>query len=166
MFHLAIKQLRDLWNGLMRYTHWYRAYISLTEELMRYTHWYWCVYLINIPEPVQYDIYALAFPFDLRCESVTYPGYTPSSQQNWLVIQPLAKKYIGYITVRPFDLRCQSDIYSFTVHRKILVGKNWLIWWIMSYSLNFARQLLHITVYLANNAVCGKKNICSLFCER
>ena len=31
-----------------------------------------CVYLINIPEPVQYDIYTLAFPFDLRHESVTY----------------------------------------------------------------------------------------------
>ena len=31
------------------------------------------MYLINIPEPVQYDIYTLqAFPFDLRCESVTY----------------------------------------------------------------------------------------------
>ena len=29
-------------------------------------------YLVNIPEPVQYDIYTLAFPFDLRCESVTY----------------------------------------------------------------------------------------------
>ena len=28
--------------------------------------------LINIPEPVQHLIYALAFPFDLRCESVTY----------------------------------------------------------------------------------------------
>ena len=26
---------------------------------------------VNIPEPVQYHIYALAFPFDLRCESVT-----------------------------------------------------------------------------------------------
>ena len=25
------------------------------------------VYLINIPEPVQYVIYTLAFPFDLRC---------------------------------------------------------------------------------------------------
>ena len=30
------------------------------------------LYLVNIPEPVQYDIYTLAFPFDLRCESVTY----------------------------------------------------------------------------------------------
>ena len=29
------------------------------------------VYLINIPEPVQHHIYAMAFPFDLRCESVT-----------------------------------------------------------------------------------------------
>ena len=31
-----------------------------------------CIYLVNIPEPVQYDIYTLDFPFDLRCESVTY----------------------------------------------------------------------------------------------
>ena len=28
-------------------------------------------YLVNIPEPVQYKIYALALPFDLRCESGT-----------------------------------------------------------------------------------------------
>ena len=39
-----------------------------------------------------------------------YPGYTTSSQQNWLVIPPLAKKYVGYTTLRPFDLRCQSGI--------------------------------------------------------
>ena len=39
---------------------------------MRYMHWYQCVYLVNIPEPVQYDICAVAFPFDLRFESVTY----------------------------------------------------------------------------------------------
>ena len=30
------------------------------------------MYLVNIPEPVQYHIYAMAFPFDLRCENVTY----------------------------------------------------------------------------------------------
>ena len=30
-----------------------------------------CIYLVNIPEPVQHHIYAMAFPFDLRCESVT-----------------------------------------------------------------------------------------------
>ena len=35
-----------------------------------------CVYLVNIPEPVLYAIYTLAFPFDLRCESVTYNSYT------------------------------------------------------------------------------------------
>jgi len=29
------------------------------------------VYLVNNPEPVQYVIYALAVPFDLRCESGT-----------------------------------------------------------------------------------------------
>ena len=33
------------------------------------------LYLVNIPEPVQYDIYTLAFPFDLRCESVIYNYY-------------------------------------------------------------------------------------------
>ena len=37
-------------------------YISLTDII---------AYIINIPEPVQYHIYAMAFPFDLRCESVT-----------------------------------------------------------------------------------------------
>ena len=31
-----------------------------------------CVYLVNIQETVLYVIYTLAFPFDLRCESVTY----------------------------------------------------------------------------------------------
>ena len=43
-----------------------------------YTHapsgrmWYkYNIYLINIPEPVQYVMYALAVPFDLRCESGT-----------------------------------------------------------------------------------------------
>ena len=36
------------------------------------THRYQCIYLINIPEPVQYHIYALTFPFDLRYKSVTY----------------------------------------------------------------------------------------------
>ena len=35
-------------------------------------HWYQCIYLVNIPDPVQYHIYALAIPFDLRCESVSY----------------------------------------------------------------------------------------------
>ena len=29
-------------------------------------------YLVNIPEPVLYEIYTLDFSFDLRCESVTY----------------------------------------------------------------------------------------------
>ena len=29
-------------------------------------------YLVNIPEPVQYHIYALAFPFDLWYGSVTF----------------------------------------------------------------------------------------------
>ena len=28
-----------------------------------------CICFVNIPEPVRYDIYTLAFPFDLRCES-------------------------------------------------------------------------------------------------
>ena len=30
-----------------------------------------CIYLVNIPEPVQYVIYFLAIPFDLRYESGT-----------------------------------------------------------------------------------------------
>ena len=49
-------------------------YISLTLDIRGAY-----VYLVNIPEPVQYHIYALGFPFDLRCESVTYvtgPGKT------------------------------------------------------------------------------------------
>ena len=29
------------------------------------------LYLVNIPETMLYEIYTLAFPFDLRCESVT-----------------------------------------------------------------------------------------------
>ena len=31
-----------------------------------------CVYLVSIPEPVQYHIYTLAVPFDLRSKSVIY----------------------------------------------------------------------------------------------
>ena len=49
-----------------------QSHILLTCELTRYTHCYQCVYVVNIPEPVQYHIYAMAFPFDLRCESDTY----------------------------------------------------------------------------------------------
>ena len=48
------------------------AHISLTLRLTRYAHRYQCAYLVNIPQPVQYQKYTLAFPFDLRCESVTY----------------------------------------------------------------------------------------------
>ena len=33
------------------------------------------IYLVNIPEPVLYEIYTVAFPFDLRCESVIYNGW-------------------------------------------------------------------------------------------
>ena len=33
------------------------------------------IYLINIPEPVQYHIYAMAFPFGMRCDSVTCNSY-------------------------------------------------------------------------------------------
>ena len=28
-------------------------------------------YLVNVPQPVQYQLYTSAFHFDLRCESVT-----------------------------------------------------------------------------------------------
>ena len=42
---------------------------------MRYTHWYQCIYLINIPKPVKFDIYVMAFSFDLRCESVIFNSY-------------------------------------------------------------------------------------------
>ena len=51
-------------------------YISLTPGVNEIYQWgayiSQCVYLVNIPEPVQYQIYALEFPFDLRCESATY----------------------------------------------------------------------------------------------
>ena len=36
-----------------------------------YMHCYLCINLVNIPEPVQYHIYAMVFSFDLRYESVT-----------------------------------------------------------------------------------------------
>ena len=52
-------------NAVTRYTHCGQCNIKIL-------HWPQCVYLVNIPEPVQYKIYALALPFDLRCESVTY----------------------------------------------------------------------------------------------
>ena len=46
MFHLAIKQ-----------------FVKWLNEIHTLIH------LINIPEPVEYHIYALDFLFDLRCES-------------------------------------------------------------------------------------------------
>ena len=44
-------------------------------RILIYTHLV-CIYLINIPEQVQYEIYTLAFPFDLGCESGK-ATYTP-----------------------------------------------------------------------------------------
>ena len=38
-------------------------------------HTYVCWYLVNIPEPVHYTLYTLAFSFDLRCESGIYITY-------------------------------------------------------------------------------------------
>jgi len=36
-----------------------------------------CVYLVNIPKPVQYTMYTtLALPFDLKCEKGTCDSYT------------------------------------------------------------------------------------------
>ena len=50
-------------NAVTRYTHCGQCNIFYIA--LKY------VYLVNIPEPVQYKIYALALPFDLRCESGT-----------------------------------------------------------------------------------------------
>ena len=33
---------------------------------------YHTLYLVNIPRPVQYEIYTLAFTFDLRCQNGIY----------------------------------------------------------------------------------------------
>ena len=59
-----------------------------------------CIYLVKIPEPVQYKIYALALSFDLRCESGTY-----------LVNIPEPVQYKIYALTLPFDLRCESGTY-------------------------------------------------------
>ena len=47
-------------------------YAHLSVQYHDVAHLSVCIYLINIPEPVLYEIYTLDFPFDLRCESVTY----------------------------------------------------------------------------------------------
>ena len=46
--------------------------IALTDKLMRYNYALMFVYLVIIPEPVQYLIYALVLPCDLRYGSITY----------------------------------------------------------------------------------------------
>ena len=75
------------------------VYISLTCQLTRYTHQYQYVYLVNIPEPVQYHIYAIAFPFDLRCESVTYLFIDESPS-----IIPYAWKFPRYVNFVDFTV--------------------------------------------------------------
>ena len=64
-------------SAVTRYTHCGQCnilYIALTtvvSAIFFILHSPQCVYLVNIPEPVQYEIYALALPIDLRCESGT-----------------------------------------------------------------------------------------------
>ena len=73
----ASKESGTFRNAVTRYTHYGQCnvfYIALTTVFI--LPWPQCVYLVNIPEPVQYKIYALALPFDLRCESGTYAVYT------------------------------------------------------------------------------------------
>ena len=41
------------------------------HDIVHLMHIQVCVHLVNIPEPGLYEIYTLAFPFDLKCESVT-----------------------------------------------------------------------------------------------
>ena len=92
------------------------VYVNIFSGLIRETHWYRCIYLINIPEPVQYHIYALAFSFDLRLKVLhvymciyiyiyiyiyTYPG-------NYI--------YTGYFWVNlvytPSEQHCKTIIYT------------------------------------------------------
>ena len=42
----------------------HQRFIKAFEEILEFC--------INIPEPVLYEIYTLAFPFDMSCESVMY----------------------------------------------------------------------------------------------
>ena len=49
--------------------HIYCIYISMRYIL------YLTLNLVNNPKPVQYEIYALAFPFDLRCQSFICISY-------------------------------------------------------------------------------------------
>ena len=46
-------------------------------------------YLVNIPEPMQFQIYTLDFPFDLRCESVLYAICTHEIHFNVRIYQYL-----------------------------------------------------------------------------
>ena len=49
----------------------HQSVVTISSNLLtRYMYCYQCVYLINIPQPVQYRKYTLEFCFDLRCESV------------------------------------------------------------------------------------------------
>ena len=49
---------------------------------------YALIYLVNIAEPLQYHIYAIAFPFDLRYESVTCK-YKALHCKNYFLSHPL-----------------------------------------------------------------------------
>ena len=72
---------------------------------MRYTHRYQCIYLINIPEPMQYHIYAMAFPFDLRCESVTCYSYITSRSRISLLLHEIK----GDPTVKLVELHIRDE---------------------------------------------------------
>jgi len=63
-------------------------------------------YLVNIPEPVQYKIYALALPYDLRCESGAYNSYNMATKD-------MTEKYAHYSsgTVCPWEL-CRYSVIS------------------------------------------------------
>ena len=58
-----------------------------------------CVYLVNIPEPVQYKIYAPALPFDLRCESGIYSFKFPTVGKLFLINELLESISTKLLTI-------------------------------------------------------------------
>ena len=66
-------------------------------------HWPQCIYLVNIPEPVQHKVYALALPFDLRCESGTLFFYIT---RKFCILKELGVVYYKYQTKPSSKIIC------------------------------------------------------------
>ena len=98
-----------------------------------------CVYLVDIQETVLYVIYTLAFPFDLRCESVTYI-YIHCKSAKVRVKNVNVKKYL-----------CSQDSYVLQcILLKTFVRLMFTVLAIRKLfsTVNFCRFTVYISVYI------------------